>query len=443
MKFLYADTQDFVDADFDFAEERYSVGRDKNHTDVYAHELMSEPPYDGLLVSISAVRQAPGVPKSKVRYSTAQEQRMLRDGVRRYLRFGGPRFKHMMIMGDCGAFAYANLVRPPFTPQEVFDFYDEAEFTHGVAPDHIIFDCDLNDPKIPKAPGHLVGIDVDRHSTGVLERYQITLDNAKRFFEIAKANEFPFVPVGPVQGWSPASMAQAAQSLEAMGYTYLAIGGMVPLKVPAIKAVVRAIRDRIKPQTQLHLLGFAKADSIDEFTNLGITSFDSTSPLIRAFKDAKANYYLEQPNGKMAYYTAIRVPQTLGSHRLMKGIKEGLYKPEQLANLEAKALEALRGFDSGGKTAKSTAQAVMAYHRAIETPLYSDEAKRETKLQATNHALEETLEAAPWKQCPCDICRKVGVEVIIFRSNNHNRRRGFHNLGAYHRHVQRTLRQSS
>jgi hypothetical protein len=443
MKFLYADTQDFVDADFDFAQEKYSAGRDKSHTDVYAHELMSEPPYDGLLVSISAVRQAPGVPKNKVRYSTAQEQRMLRDGVRRYLRFGGPRFKDLMIMGDCGAFAYANLLRPPFSPQEVFDFYDEAGFTHGISPDHIIFDCDLKNPKFPKASANLEGSEAEKYIADVKDRFEITLDNAKRFFEIARANDFPFVPMGPVQGWSPASMAQAAQSLEAMGYDYLAIGGMVPLKVPAIKEVLRAIRSKIKPTTQLHILGFAKADSIDEFTGFGITSFDSTSPLIRAFKDAKANYYLEQATGKMAYYTAIRVPQTLGSNRLMKGIKEGLYKPERLAELESKALDALRTFDAGQSSAKAATTAVMAHQREIETPLFSDDAKRDAKITATETAVRETLDAAPWKECGCDICRKVGVEVIIFRSNNHNRRRGFHNLGAYHRHVQRTLRDSA
>jgi hypothetical protein len=196
MKFLYADTQDCVDGDFDFAEEKYSEGRDKNHTDVYAHELMSEAPYDGLLVSISAVRQAPGVPKSKVRYTTAQEQRMLRDGIRRYLRFGGPRFKDKMIMGDCGAFAYANLLRPPFSPQEVFDFYEEAEFSHGVSPDHIIFDCDLNNPKVPRAPADLVGEAAERYAADVHDRYQITLDNAKRFIEIAKDHDHPFVPMG-------------------------------------------------------------------------------------------------------------------------------------------------------------------------------------------------------------------------------------------------------
>jgi hypothetical protein len=106
-------------------------------------------------------------------------------------------------------------------------------------------------------------------------------------------------------------------------------------------------------------------------------------------------------------------------------------------------LGALRGFDQGEVTAKAAADSVMAYHRAIETPLFTDEVKRESKLAATALSVQQTLDAAPWKQCGCDICSKVGVEVIIFRSNNHNRRRGFHNLGAYHRHVQRTLRESS
>jgi queuine/archaeosine tRNA-ribosyltransferase len=63
--------------------------------------------------------------------------------------------------------------------------------------------------------------------------------------------------------------------------------------VDAIKVVLSAIRERIQPDTKIHLLGFAKADSIHEFTGFGITSFDSTSPLIRAFKDEKANYYSE------------------------------------------------------------------------------------------------------------------------------------------------------
>ncbi len=440
MKFLYSDTQDFVDPDFDFVGEKFSAGREKDHTDAYAHELMSEPPYDGLLVAMSAVRQAEGVAKSKVRYTTAQEQRFLRDGARRYLRFGGPRFKDLMLMGDCGAFAYVGLPRPAFTPQEVFDFYDEAGFTHGVSPDHIIFECDLSNPKVPRAPEGLPPEEVAHYVARVKDRYEITLDNARRFLQIVRDNDHPFEPMGPVQGWSPASMAQAAQTLEGMGYRYLAIGGLVPLKVPAIKAVLHAIRAKIKPETHIHLLGFAKAESIDEFTGFGITSFDSTSPLIRAFKDAKANYYLEKPEGRLEYFTAIRVPQTLGSARLMRGVKDGIYKPESLAKFESQALKALRAFDAGEASAEAARTAVMAYHNEIEAPLYSDGARCDKKLAEIDKALRETLEAAPWKRCNCDICRDIGIEVMVFRSNNHNRRRGFHNLGVYHRHVQRTLR---
>lgn len=439
MKFLYSDTQDFVDPNFDFQKEKYSPGREKDHTDAYAHELLDEPPYDGLLVAMSAVRQAPGVAKSKVRYTTAQEQRLLRDGARRYLRFGGPRFKDLMLMGDCGAFAYADLPRPAFSPREVFDFYDDGGFTHGVSPDHIIFDCDLNDPKVPRAPEEMPGEQVSAYVAQIQDRYQVTLDNARRFLDICRSEGEPFEPMGPVQGWSPASMAQAAQTLEAMGYRYLAIGGMVPLKVPAIKAVLRAIRGKIKPETNIHLLGFAKAESIDEFTGFGITSFDSTSPLIRAFKDAKCNYYLENPGGGLEYYTAIRIPQTLGSAKLMQGVKNGIYKPEQLAQLEATALNSLRRFDAGDSKVEDTLDAVMAFHRAIETPLFSDENKREKKLLETRLSAEQTLHAAPWKRCNCSICRSIGIDVLIFRSNNHNRRRGFHNLGVYHRHVQLTL----
>ncbi|MCP2848907.1 hypothetical protein NK942_24425, partial [Salmonella enterica subsp. enterica serovar Typhimurium] len=70
----------------------------------------------------------------------------LRDGARNFLRYGGPRFKDAMLMGECGAFAYVDHPVPAYTPEEVMEFYTEAGFTHGVSPDHIIFDCDLSNP---------------------------------------------------------------------------------------------------------------------------------------------------------------------------------------------------------------------------------------------------------------------------------------------------------
>jgi hypothetical protein len=152
LKFLYSDTQDYVDPKYDFLNDRSDPKRERYWDDAYAHELMCEAPYDGLLVAMSAVRQAEGVASSKVRYSTAEEQRMLRIGARKFLRIDGPRFKDLMLMGDCGAFAYAEHPKPAYSPEEVVEFYLDAEFTHGVSPDHIIFECDLGDPPASAMP---------------------------------------------------------------------------------------------------------------------------------------------------------------------------------------------------------------------------------------------------------------------------------------------------
>ncbi|NIE60651.1 MULTISPECIES: tRNA-guanine transglycosylase DpdA [unclassified Burkholderia] len=427
MKFLYSDTQDYVDPEYDFINDRNAPGRRRYWDDAYAHELMNPAPYDGLLVSMSAVRQAVGIANSKVRYSTAEEQRLLRDGVRKFLRYGGPKFKNAMVMGDCGAFAYADSKTPAYPPQEVVEFYLDAGFTHGVSPDHIIFDCLTENPPASEV------------APGILERFDITLANAQEFLRLTEAEDCPFEPLGAVQGWSPRSMADAAVQLEKMGYRYLAIGGLVPLKVDVIKQVLSALRRVIKPETKIHLLGFAKADSIHQFTNFGITSFDSTSPLIRAFKDAKANYYMASPSGGLDYYAAIRIPQAMENPRLMQGIKRGIFDAEDLQRREEKALVALRKFDGGHGKRKDALEAVMDYQRFLTLGDGRPIEYHEKELKKMRSLVERTLEDAPWKRCRCPICSQAGVEVIIFRSSNRNKRRGFHNLGVYHKHVQRIL----
>lgn len=426
MKFLYSDTQDYVDPGYDFINDRNSPGRQRYWNDAYAHELMRPAPYDGLLVAMSAVRQAAGVANSKVRYTTAEEQRLLRDGVRRFLRMGCERTKNAMLMGDCGAFAYAEHAMPAYPPEEVFEFYADAGFTHGVAPDHIIFACETSNP------------DIQSMDTEVARRYEITLENARYFLRICRREKKPFEPVGPVQGWSPKSMADAAVSLEKMGYKYLAIGGLVPLKVDVIHQILREIRGAIKPDTKIHLLGFAKAEAIGQFTGYGISSFDSTSPLIRAFKDSKANYYLPSSRGGLEYYAAVRIPQALENPRLVQGIKRGIFSAEDLQIREQKALDSLRKYDKGRESMMGALDNVLDYQRFLT--LGSDDLQKHEKGLIKMRALiQRTLEDKPWKQCSCDICREIGVEVIIFRSSNRNKRRGFHNLGVYHQHVQRVL----
>jgi hypothetical protein len=58
-----------------------------------------------------------------------------------------------------------------------------------------------------------------------------------------------------------------------------------------------------------------------------------------------------------------------------------------------------------------------------------------------NHEAEyrETLGARPWEHCQCDICRKIGHHVILFRGAERNRRRGFHNVWTFYRRLQRVL----
>lgn len=40
----------------------------------------------------------------------------------------------------------------------------------------------------------------------------------------------------------------------------------------------------------------------------------------------------------------------------------------------------------------------------------------------------ETIRSRSWERCDCPICEKLGIETAVFRGNNRNRRRGFHNM---------------
>ncbi|EQB0418335.1 tRNA-guanine transglycosylase DpdA [Pseudomonas aeruginosa] len=430
MKFLYADTQDYVDPEYDFINDRNAPGRKRYWDDQYAHEIMTPVPYDGLLVSMSAVRPATGVSNSKVRYSTAEQQRFLREGARKFLRLDSQRFSNAMVMGDCGAFAYVEHPTPAYSPAEVVDFYTDAGFTHGCSPDHIIFSCDSSNPP------------AENQTEDTIYRYEITLENAREFLRLTNEAGRPFEPLGAVQGWSPKSMATAAKSLEDMGYRYLAIGGLVPLKVEQIHEVLKELRATIKPETNIHLLGFAKAERIHEFTNYGITSFDSTSPLIRAFKDAKSNYYLENASEKLDYYTAIRIPQAIENPKLMQGIKRGVLRAEELQEKEAVALKIMREYDKGTVDYEATIEALTDYLRLTLSGSITSTTELEKEVAKNIRLITPTLIDKPWKKCQCSICMSAGVETIIFRASNRNKRRGFHNLGVYHRHLQRTLEKS-
>jgi len=51
----------------------------------------------------------------------------------------------------------------------------------------------------------------------------------------------------------------------------------------------------------------------------------------------------------------------------------------------------------------------------------------------------ETLLEAPWRSCDCDICKRIGIHVILFRGAERNRRRGFHNVFVFYQRLHREL----
>ncbi len=383
MKFLYSDTLDYVDPNYDFIRDEYAPNRKKYWDDQYAHELMSTDPYDGLLIAISALKSVPGAKISKTRYSTSEEQRFLREGARKFLRFDTPQHKNKMLMGDCGSFAYADLKKPAFEPWEVVEFYGQAQFTHGCHPDHIIFSYDNKNPPRTEV------------SNDIGERFDITIDNAEEFLKITKREKETFEPIGVVQGWSPESMAKAALALEKMGYSYLALGGLVPLSTPDIHLVIQAVKEVLKKTTKIHLLGFAKADSINEFIKYEINRFDSAAPLIRAFKDQTRNYFMPSTDGvTLNYYSAIRIPQALENPKLMNAIKSGLLNANKLKSMETSALESLLSFDKGQTSIETTIENVIKYQKCLILAAESDPAKRVKKEAKAQSDIEKTLRSA-------------------------------------------------
>lgn len=414
MKFIFADSMDFVDPGYDFVRDRNAEKRSPYWDDVYPHQLLGYAPYDGVLVSRGIVGGAAVAGK----YSEAQAMRFRRVGARAFLRLDTPELAHLPIFGDCGAFTYAKEEVPPYTPEDMLEFYADGEFTHGCSVDHIIFDFDMDAP----ASGG---------SSDARRRFDITLENAEAFLRASRGMDRAFTPLGVVQGWSPSTMAEAARRLTAMGYDYLALGGTVPLKAVQIKACLDAVRAAVPYDTRIHILGFAKADDIAGFGQYRITSFDTTSPLIRAFKDARQNYYLGQPDGRLAYYTAIRVPQALENTKLLRLAKRGALNQEALVKLERSALDALRRFDRDEVSVDETLEQVLDYAAPALLGATIEDLPGSNDLKQLEERYRRTLEDRPWKQCGCAICEALGVEVIIFRASNRNKRRGIHNLQVY------------
>lgn len=393
MKFFFPDSQDQVDPSFDFVTEERSSARMRHRDDEYAHEVFRHAPFDGVLVSKAVLDSG--------RYSLAQKHRMLRSGVRDFFRISDPA---LQTMGDCGAFAYVREDKPPFSVAEVVEFYQTMGFDYGMSVDHIILGYEASDSNVP---------------ADWVDRQALTLKLAEDFLERHSAVGAKFTAIGVAQGWSPKSYASSVIRLQELGYKYLALGGMVGLKTADILKCLKEIRPVLAPGVSLHLLGITRIESVLEFGDYGVTSIDSTSPLRQAFKDMRDNYYAEDRT-----FTAIRVPQVEANPQLVRLIKAGKVDQTEARRLEQACLRVVNAFDRKSASVSETVNLLIEYER-----LYEDR-------RTFEDIYRETLEERPWDRCPCEVCRALGIHVILFRGAERNRRRGFHNLFVFYNKLQ-------
>ena len=423
LKFFLPNFEDLVDPEYDFELDKQSPSHKNRRThDRYAHEFFPSPIFDGMLVS-----------KASLSFS-AQRDVVASGGIRQFTRL----HPDLPIMGDCGAFTYLLEEKPIYTVPDVLKYYQDFGFNYGVSLDHLAFvtiemlEAALTQGKIKQRWWQNKTTEQIR-----MERFELTLKNAQEFLDLSTKQKLSFIPVGIAQGGTPELYADAVRRLINMGYGYIAIGGLVRSSDKDIIAILKEIQPLIKHGVQLHIFGVARLSLIPDFVKLGVTSADSASPLRRAFLGTGEDNYWAMDGSK---YAAIRVPEAN-----TKRIKRGLDHPgdvvangdrpvdsiEALTKMEQNVLNLLRFYDQGKSKLDETLEALLNYDR-----LFGDGREYDVWYR-------RTLENLPWKKCNCPICKKIGIEVMIFRGNNRNRRRGFHNVKVFYDQLHNLLQKLS
>jgi hypothetical protein len=241
--------------------------------------------------------------------------------------------------------------------------------------------------------------------------------NAEKFIELHQSERLSWEPIASIQGWDPQSYAEAAGDIVKMGFRYIALGGLVRSTSEQIVKVLTEVSEVVRGKAKIHLFGITRLDQYEVFAGLDVLSFDGAGPLRRAWLGDTDNYRtLTRDPITQDYldYRAIRVPE----------IKERWELGATGQRAEQRALEFLRQFDQGGTTVEEILQAINQYDALLDL--------KDNEKQLNEEHYRRTLEAAPWRRCPCQICNKIGIEVIIYRGKNRNRRRGFHNTYVFY-----------
>lgn len=411
MKYFLPYWEDKLDPDFDFINDDFSPEHKESPFlhDKFIHEILGERLYDGVLVSLWVF-----ISKMKLNENDGKHDIRGYDNLKSYLRFENSK-NPLLLLGDCGAFNYVNEIEPPeeFNPSRVAYLYDALGFDFGISVDHLV----VPTIQVTKKDGTTEKRELTK--TEMIKRIKISLENAQTFIDLVRDNKYKFTPIGSAQGYDPKSYRKSVAQLVNMGYEYIALGGLARSNTKEILSVLKEVYPELKGR-KLHLLGVLRPECLDVFDQFGVTSFDSASYLRKAWLRSGQNYLCKQTN---KWYTAIRVPQSSNARMINSAIQAGKSEDE-IRSLEQECLDLLHKYDQGKVSVEKVIQNVVAYDSIFQRN--GDDGKNlENKYFAT-------LTEMPWKKCNCGLCQSLGIDIVIFRGTNRNKRRGFHNTKVFY-----------
>ena len=383
MRYFIPEWDDLVYDKYDFWNDRPLPGAKK----VYAHEIFPSPNYDGILVS-----------RVKLEDNKSKLKKIYALGIHSFLRFNGP------IFGDCGAWGYINEKKPPFKTKEILDYYEKIGVNYGVSIDHL---CAISNER-------------ERYY-----RHRLTIKNAEEFYHLYHSDEFSFHPVGACQGFNVETYKESVKEVLDIGYDYIALGGLARAPTKRIVKILKSIQDLIKKRKiDVHIFGVARLEAVRIFRDLGVTSIDSASPLRSAWLGSEKNYRTLEWEG----YSSIRLPFLSRTKNYLEKAAKINIGVNELKSFEEAIYMMLRRYEFEDTiTPEEIAEAFKLLNQMVD--LGRDRTRDYIR----------TLRDRPWEKCDCPICKENGMDVIIFRGNERNRRRGFHNTYVFYKLLRRLL----
>ena len=348
MEYFIPDWDDRVDPNFDFeADFKQTRKSDSYKGRVYAHQIFKNPPYDGILISL-------GIFQKKLRLENNDSQPSVRGftSIKEYLRIDCE--KPLKVMGDCGAFSYVNQETGPFSVTETADLYAKLNFDLGISLDHLVV------KSIVDENGEKIDLSEDEQE----QRRLLSLANAETFLKHCQEKEYSFIPIGSAQGLSAESYVDSAAKLIEMGYTYIALGGLIRKTTTQVEKIVTEVMEKVilrkKPEIKVHLLGILRPQLLEKFRQFGITSFDSASYFRKAWLRSSMNYF----GADKKWYSAIRVPYSWNPN-IRAGAEEQGISTDKLEQMERNALTALKGFAKSQEELSAVLKVVLEYDRLL------------------------------------------------------------------------------